>query len=403
MALAVYVHIPYCLQRCRYCDFATFEWSEILPPENYTQWVLNEIKNRHSLWPTREIQTLYFGGGTPSLIAPELILSISQELANAGFKYRPDAEITIEINPATITPQKLESYLKGGINRFSVGAQSFNDDLLKLCGRKHSAEDTRETLRLLRRNNLNYSFDLLFALPGQSTLDLSRDLDEVSEFAPPHLSAYCLTVPESHPMSLGRPPENEQIGMFALIENRLKQQGLLKYEISNFAKPGFESRHNGFYWNDQSYWGIGLSSHSYQREWGENGLRFWNPKNLREYEQQVGVRGEDFHRLLPPNQSEPLLLHESATDFAHMFLRTMKGLPEDALQKRFPQSLVQQFKLRLKNLTQQGLVEYQNAHWSLTSSGQLVSNKVFEELTFLAADLHPETLTPPSTNSYCSV
>lgn len=403
MALAVYVHIPYCLQRCRYCDFATFEWSEILPPEQYTQWVLREIRNRHHLWPTREIQTLYFGGGTPSLIAPELIVAICDELANAGFKFLDGAERTIEINPATLTPAKLETYLRAGINRFSVGAQSFNDRLLKTCGRKHSAEDTRETLKLLRRHGLNYSFDLLFALPGQTLSDLQIDLDEVRSFAPPHLSTYCLTVPEGHPMSRGRPPEDEQVEMFDLIERALTQQGLLKYEISNFAKPGFESRHNGVYWSDQSYWGIGLSSHSYQREAERYGVRFWNSKSLKEYESQLDLAGPSFAGLLPAGQSETLLLHESLTDLSHIFLRTQQGLPQDAARAKFPQPAAAALEARLKRLAQDELLDFGDGHWRLSSRGQLISNKVFEELTFLAKDLAPETLTRASHDPYCSV
>ncbi len=274
MALSVYVHIPYCLQRCRYCDFTTFEQSEILPPAKYVGQVQEEIRNRRDLWKTKEIKTLYFGGGTPSLVDPKHIVSLKNELSNAGFTFQKNFEGTIEINPATITRQKLETYLEAGINRFSVGAQTFDDQLLAMCGRKHSAEDTRETLKLLREYDLNYSFDLLFALPGQTLAGLQKDLNEVATFDPPHLSAYCLTVPEGHAMSVGRPPEGEQVEMFSTIETSLAKLGLRKYEISNFAKPGYESRHNLAYWNDSAYWGIGLSSHSYNPE--GFGSRFWN-------------------------------------------------------------------------------------------------------------------------------
>ncbi len=403
MALSVYVHIPYCLQRCRYCDFTTFEWSEILPPEAYVQWVISEIRNRHKLWKTREIQTLYFGGGTPSLIAPELIVAICRELANAGFRFIPGFECTIEINPATIDEQKLETYLEAGINRFSVGAQTFNETLLKTCGRKHSASDTRKTLELLRKYNLNYSFDLLFALPGQSSQMLLADLDEVLKFRPPHLSAYCLTIPEGHPMSLGRPPEDDQVRMFAQIESALSRIGLQKYEISNFAVPGFESKHNQAYWNDSSYWGLGLSSHSYQRDAGTYGTRFWNPKSLSDYGAQVEVHGESFGSILPPDQSEVLKDFESLTDFAHIFLRTSRGLPVGALRQKFPTELVTMLLERIVLLQKRGLLTFCDDFWQLTGEGQLISNKVFEELTFLAGDVNRPALTQTSSNTYCSV
>ena len=384
--LSVYVHIPYCLQRCRYCDFTTFEQSEIMAPEIYTSWVLDEIRNRHVLWPNKEIGTLYFGGGTPSLLAPELIVAIRRELANVGFNFTSDCETTIEINPATLTEKKLEHYLEAGFNRFSVGAQTFDDALLKMCGRKHNAADTRETLRLLRKFGLNYSFDLLFALPGQTLQGLKLDLEEVASFEPPHLSAYCLTVPESHPMSLGRPPEDEQVIMFDLIENELHKIGLNKYEISNFAKPSFESRHNQAYWQDRDYWGIGLSSHSYSRDHQPFGMRFWNPKSLKIYSEQVKIRANAFTEVLPQEQFEELSQHEALTDFCHMHLRMMSGLPEAALHAKWrglARTLVQP---RISHLVSRGWLKFANGAWSLTADGQLLSNRVFEELTFLADD-----------------
>jgi len=263
--------------------------------------------------------------------------------------------------------------------------------LLKTCGRKHNAQDTHETLRLLRKYGLNYSFDLLFALPSQTAEDLDEDLAIVSDYAPPHLSAYCLTVPEGHPMSQGRAPENEQIAMFVNIERELKKAGLYKYEISNFAKPGFESRHNGIYWNDQSYWGLGLSAHSYNPDDGEFGLRFWNPKSLAAYEKQSGLTGSSFQSVLPPDQWEQLKQHEAMTDFSHMHLRTMAGMPEDALHTKFPALAVEAIRIRLERLKNSGWVELEKGRYRLTSEGQLISNKAFEELTFLASD------------SYCAV
>lgn len=358
-----------------------------MAPEIYTNWVLQEIRNRRALWPTSEIETLYYGGGTPSLLAPELIVTIRHELANVGFNFTPDCETTIEINPATLTEEKLEQYLEAGFNRFSVGAQTFDDALLKMCGRKHNADDTRETLKLLRKYGLNYSFDLLFALPGQTLQDLKLDLEEVASFEPPHLSAYCLTVPESHPMSLGRPPEDEQVTMFDLIENELLKVGLAKYEISNFAKPGFESRHNQAYWQDRDYWGIGLSSHSYSRSHGAHGLRFWNPKSLKTYGEQVQHIAKSFTAALPNDQYEELSLHEALTDFCHMHLRMMAGLPESSLKRKWAAVAVDHIHPRLEHLVHRGWLIFTDGAWRLTTDGQLLSNRVFEALTFLESDL----------------
>ncbi len=368
-----------------------------MPPQDYVSLVLQEIRQRQSLVLERQIRSLYFGGGTPSLIPAELIVSIVEELAKCGFEFDSNCETTLEINPATLNPQKIEFYLKAGFNRFSVGAQTFNDRLLKACGREHSAQDTRETLGLLNQMELNYSFDLLFALPGQSLEDLREDLRETLDFGPKHLSAYCLTVPESHPMALGRAPEGEQIEMFELIEEELKGQQLDKYELSNFAQRGRESLHNLSYWTDQSFWGLGLSAHSYLREPGW-GVRFWNPKGFSEYQDQVQVRAKQPHTelldgvgpyaLLPSAQKEILKAHEALTDFCHTRLRLKDGLSEDAVRIKWGRPAADSLSLRLKSLRKSGWVEsFDNDRWRLTRQGQILSNQVFLALTYLASDL----------------
>jgi len=377
VALSIYIHIPYCLQRCRYCDFTTFQHSEILPAENYVRQVHAEIENRQHLWNDRNVHTIYFGGGTPSLLSSELIISILDRLANAGFHWKRDSEITIEINPATMDEKKLDAYLKAGINRFSVGAQSFDDSLLMTCGRKHSAQDTRDTLRILKARNLNYSFDLLFALPNQSLSQLRADLEEVCQFQPPHLSAYCLTVPEGHPMSRGRAPEEEQVAMFELIENQLSGIGLEKYEISNFARPGFESRHNLVYWNDHNYWGLGVSAHSYKQDAGAHGERFWNTKDIKKYGDQ-SILPE-----IPEDQRERLRQHEAMTDFCHMFLRTKAGFSWAAVRNKFSLAAATLIENEARKLISEGLLEVDDGRVRLTSRGELISNQVFERLTFL--------------------
>ncbi|MGE0761925.1 MAG: radical SAM family heme chaperone HemW [Bdellovibrionales bacterium] len=387
MGLAIYVHIPYCLQRCRYCDFTTFEADQIMPPQKYLELIQAEIRNRHQHLKPRRLSSVYFGGGTPSLVPAEHIVAMLQELANAGFEFTTDTEVTVEINPATVDPKKLDAYLQHGVNRFSVGAQTFNDTLLNLCGRKHSADDTRATLRLLDQRDVNYSFDLLFALPGQTIADLKADLDEVARFRPRHLSAYCLTVPQGHPMETGRPLEDEQIAMFNLIERELKAMGIEKYEISNFAQPGFESRHNQTYWNDQPYWGLGLSAHSYLPI-GPWGTRFWNPKTWPEYIHQAAQPFDHAEHLtdpLPPTQKERLAAHESLTDYCHMFLRTSRGLNLSALRKKYgPRADF--LETRLKLLLRRGLLTHRGDIVSLSGEGQLLSNQVFAELLVTAEE-----------------
>lgn len=355
-----------------------------MPPRDYVDLVRKEISGRRH-WPfPKTIDTIYFGGGTPSLIEAELIVSILDELDNAGFSISPSAEITIEINPATLDAKKIALYKSAGINRFSVGAQTFNDSLLKLCGRKHTAQDTRDTLHLLKEQGFNFSFDLLFALPSQSLAQVEQDVREALAFDPPHLSAYCLTVPEGHPMASGRAPDGEQVKMFKVIEDHLADHGLYKYEISNFARCGFESRHNMIYWTDQPYWGLGLSSHSYLPDFG-NGLRFWNPKTFDAYTQQVARQLELTD--LPETQRETLARHEALTDYCHIHLRTHSGISVNALRHKFSAAVSLHVQDELRTLQNQGLVEESGPSWRLTKEGQILSNRVFSQLTFLAGDL----------------
>tara|TARA_B100000609_G_scaffold197077_1_gene193800 strand:+ start:185293 stop:186474 length:1182 start_codon:yes stop_codon:yes gene_type:complete len=386
VSLSIYVHTPYCLQRCRYCDFTTFEATEIYRPEKYFNDLFKEIEQRNSIWKERQLNSLYFGGGTPSLVDPELIISTLKHLANVGFEIHPTTEITIEINPATLTEKSLDQYLSAGINRFSVGAQTFDDTLLKNAGRKHDANDTRQTLQMLNSRDLNYSFDLLFALPHQTLSQLQKDLDEILDWAPPHLSTYCLTVPEGHPMSFHRPLEEVQVEMFSEIESQLKKIHLFKYELSNFSRPGFESVHNFSYWNDRPYWGVGLSSHSYDPRAGEYGTRFWNTKSIKAYPSEVqrsGDRISDFHS---EDQREELKLHEAMTDLCHMYLRTLDGLPLAALQK-FPKPAQTLIEKNLLGLVEDQLLKKEENHWRLTPEGELKSNLIYARLTFLKEDL----------------
>ena len=362
-----------------------------MPPESYVKLLFEELRQKHRAFPKGPVDTVYFGGGTPSLISAELIVSLLEELAKYGFTTRPETEITIEINPATVDPKKMEMYLKAGINRFSVGAQSFDDRLLKMVHREHNAEQTRQTLRLLQSYKVNYSFDVLFALPHQTVDGLKKDLDEVLAFDPPHVSPYCLTVPEGHVLTKNRPLEDEQIEMFDLISNTLKSADYHRYEISNFSKKGFESRHNSLYWDNSQYWGLGLSAHSYMHE-GPWGLRFWNASSIGAYEQQIKQnQAQEFSKAsenLPAEQFEFLKKNQALTDFCHTSLRTALGLNENDLISRFSTEIKGQVVPQLKLFAEQGLLEnHAQNQWRLTDEGLVLSNQVFAGLTYLEGEL----------------
>lgn len=367
-----------------------------MPPNQYLELLFEEIRQTHQAYPAQRLSTVYFGGGTPSLLPADNIVSILQELAKYGYVTGPDksgppTEVTIEINPATISPQKMETYLKGGVNRFSVGAQTFNDPLLKSVNREHNAQQTRETLKLLQSFGVNFSFDILFALPGQ-TLDVLRsDLEEVLTYKPTHVSPYCLTVPEGHVLSKRKLLEDDQLAMFDLIAEFLQKNGYQRYEISNFSLPGFESRHNTLYWNDSPYWSLGLSSHSYAPKEGSWGMRYWNPNSIGSYEKLIrSNEGKQFSGVaenLPDGNKELLAKHQALTDFCHTSLRMTSGLSENAVGKKFSSKVLDTILGPLKHLEEQGLVTHSNDKWRLTEQGLVLSNQAFAALTYLEGEL----------------
>lgn len=390
----VYIHIPYCIQRCTYCDFATYVQTEIKPPQDYIASVKKEIFNKKSLFQHRQssgLDTLYFGGGTPSLIPAELIVELIYELAKFGYQTRPDTEITIEINPATLTEKKLDTYLKAGINRFSVGAQSFSDRLLKLVHREHNAKQTIETLELLRKYNLNFSFDLLFALPTQSIDELRHDIAVAIDLGSKHISPYCLTVPEGHPLSKNRPPDEDQLEMFNIIHTELHKNSFSRYEISNYSLSGYESKHNLLYWTDQEYWGLGLSAHSYSKmtPWGS---RFWNLNSFDLYTKQIESQSVlvDLNDLSLPAQAQQIEIldpHQSLTDFCYTSLRLSSGLSVDKLVQKFGNTTLGLIKNVADPLLKRNLLKEVDKHYMLTDAGITISNQIFEKFTFLKTDL----------------
>lgn len=390
----VYIHIPYCIQRCTYCDFATYVQSEILPPQKYIELIKKEIQlRRHYLDFSQSedlhLDTLYFGGGTPSLIPSELIVDLISELNKQGLKTSPQTEITIEINPATVSEKKLNHYLENGFNRFSVGAQTFHDRLLKMVKREHSSDQTKETLALLRKYNLNFSFDLLFALPTQTLAELKQDVLTAVDLGSSHISPYCLTVPEGHPLSFNRPLDEEQIEMFNVIHENLNLAHFKRYEISNYGLSGFESQHNLLYWQDQDFWGLGLSAHSYSKKssqlevpapWGS---RYWNPNNIQVYENQInqGISSLD------SSQIEFLAKHQALTDFCHTSLRLETGLQLSALHDKFDENLTHLVSRIAAPMVEKKLLTKTATGYRLTNEGILISNQIFEKFTFLEVDI----------------
>lgn len=383
----IYVHIPFCIQRCSYCDFATYSQDQISPNQEYVEALLLEAQKRRNIFSQTKLDTLYFGGGTPSLLEPVQIKQIIDGIYDLGFEFSSDIEITLEVNPATLNEEKCIDLKKAGVNRLSIGCQSFDDQFLKICNREHNTQDTLNTVFLAQKYFDNYSLDLLFSLPKQGLGQLESDLKQISQLNPPHVSAYCLTLPEQHPMNSGRCSDSEQVKMFELIHNSLEKLELEQYEISNFAKSGFQSQHNNLYWTDANYWGIGLSAHSYKNDqWG---IRFWNPSTYQGYMKMVQELSETslISSSFSEKNYETLAKHESLTDFCHTHLRLQKGLPLALVHQKFGNSAANCTQKRLQSLSEKNLLINEQDQWRLSDQGLLLSNLVFSELLFSESDI----------------
>ena len=291
--IGIYIHIPFCKQKCKYCDFVSFSDKEIYI-NDYIECILKEIKSFsekvelnyiNGVDDLVKINTIYIGGGTPSIISEKYIEKIINEIKD-NFNIMKNAEITIEINPGTVNKQKLQKYLEIGINRISLGLQSTDDELLKLLGRVHKYKDFEEIYKLAREVGFkNINVDLMLGLPSQSISVLEKSLDEIISKNPEHISVYSLIVEENTQMfnlvekgELKLPNENLEREMYWKVKHILEKNGYNHYEISNFAKNGYESKHNTNCWNQCEYIGFGVSAHSYF-----NNVRYSNIYNLEKY------------------------------------------------------------------------------------------------------------------------
>lgn len=377
MKFGLYVHIPYCLQKCTYCDFATTSWIDQSVAQEYMDLLRREIQWALPFFPTRNLSTIYFGGGTPSLVSAESLTRFLEDLEKAGISLQSLNEVTIEINPGTLDRPSLKALLGAGVSRFSVGSQTFKEHLLAPLGREHSVQDTLATLELLASENLNFTTDLLYGLPNQTLKDLSEDLRVLKDFSPPHVSTYNLTLPPKHFLQQGRADDDTQVEMYFLIVEELGKMGLEPYEISNLAKPGYRSAHNRIYWQDQAYWGAGMSAHSYLPARGPWGTRFSNPYSVAAYRKWVeALEGKSFEQAYEDNHREDLTQEQSVMDYVHTFLRQVEGFSVDSFQRKFGAGAWLPLQPRFEQLHKEGLLEYQSHQLHLTPRGRMLLNTV---------------------------
>lgn len=391
--LELYIHIPFCIRKCAYCDFLSFAAPERAYRE-YVDKLIEEIHGQGGNFAGYCVTTVFVGGGTPSVLPAFLIEELFAALYQC-FDIAEDAEITLEANPGTLTMEKLEVYRQSGINRLSIGLQSADDQELRHLGRIHSYDDFLKSYQRARQAGFdNINVDLMSALPGQTVHSWKTTLRKVMMLRPEHISAYSLIIEEGTPF-YGRygqaipesgesalwslpnlPDEDTDREMYHLTGEIMEAQGYGRYEISNYARPGYECRHNIGYWNGTEYLGLGLGASSYTF-----GFRYHNTADFKEYLSlnlyESGSAARDI---------QELSLEERMEEFMFLGLRMMQGVSGSEFLERFGQNMWNVYGTVLPKLQEQGLIEV-NAPWvRLTELGIDVSNAVLCEFLLEKAE-----------------
>ena len=371
----IYIHIPFCKSRCSYCDFATDVYRNNEAVERYVSALCAEIQNSKFKIQNSEdrIETIYFGGGTPSLLSAAQLEKILSAI-HQKFAVEPEIEFTLEMNPATVTIEKLRDFKNLGVNRASFGVQTFDDRALKLLARGHDANDARQTFELLRRAGFdNISFDLIAGLPHQTLRDWEQNLDEALRLNPEHLSLYLLEIHEGTPLAeqirsqrQPKPDEDLAAAMYEMMIGKTADAGFSQYEISNFCRDGFQSRHNSKYWLCEPVFAFGVSAHSF------DGKRRW--ANERDTNRYVSLIENETTPVVEINELDEKQL---AGEFAFLNLRLTKGLDLDEYKSRFGIDLRENLAEDLARLEDFGLIKYAGNHLKLTRHGMVYSNEVF--------------------------
>ena len=382
--IGLYIHIPFCKQKCSYCDFCSYAEKQNLISK-YIKCLLQEIKevginNRADFENGKDdlfsIKTIYIGGGTPSLIESKYIVQIMEEI-KSNFELDENVEITIEVNPGTVTLEKLEDYNKAGINRLSIGLQSTHEHLLKEIGRIHTYLDFLDTYRFAREAGFeNINVDLMIGLPNQTLAEVQDSIEEIVSMEPEHISVYSLILEEITPLfkkvedGLELPDEELERKMYWTVKQTLEANGYNHYEISNFAKENYESKHNLDCWSQKEYIGFGVAAHSYT-----NGIRYSNIENLEQY---IKNYEED-------KTEENLIFHEKQDreamqkEYMLLGLRKIDGVSIQEFKIKFVANPVFLYHDKLEKLVNEDLIEIDGDQIKLTNKGLDLANIVWEE------------------------
>lgn len=362
MSAAIYIHIPFCIKKCNYCDFTSIPFNEPIK-DRYLKALMKEIETTPF---AGKIETVYIGGGTPSLLEPSEIETIINKLEQK-FHLVPKVEITLEVNPGTIDLPKVRELLNTGINRLSIGIQSMNPGELRFLGRVHDETDSRNALKWISRYFDNFSVDIIYGIPGQDLAGLRDNLNQVLSYNPPHISAYELSVekgtPLSHMLAEGKvmiPGDDDKIAMYELVSDLLAGKGYLHYEISSYSRKGYHCRHNMNYWMRGQYLGFGASAHAFIRE-----TRLRNTPDISGYIRLMEEKGRAVVEEIALTDLDRI------NEEIFLRLRTDRGINTDIISTA-PELL--------HLLEQEGLILKKNGWIRLTEKGMLLSNRVIVEI-----------------------
>ena len=390
--LEIYVHIPFCAKKCAYCDFLSFPGNMRMRRE-YTDKLLEEIRIQSSFVREYQVDTIFLGGGTPSVLDVTDITAIMGTLKE-HYDIAPDAEITIEVNPGTVKMEGLVAYREAGINRVSMGLQSADDTELRYLGRIHTYDEFLKSFQRVRMAGFtNVNVDLISAIPGQTPESWRNTLKKTAMLKPEHISAYSLIVEEGTPfydrygghvemesyemspeerrrlMALpDLPDEDTEREMYYMTRNCLAEQGYERYEISNYARPGFECRHNVGYWTGTGYLGLGLGASSYLE-----GCRFHNTSDFQSYVSAHFDDEAEFCQALRQDM-EQLSVKSKMEEFMFLGLRLTRGVSVEGFITRFGQSIRNVYGDVIDKLEREGLLEHKNGYYHLTERGLDLSN-----------------------------
>ena len=373
-ALSIYIHIPFCKSKCSYCDFNSYAGMEELIPAYFSALKRN-LAQYEVDFDKYIIKTVFLGGGTPSIVDADLIYDYIMNL-RSSFEFDNEAEISIECNPGTLKPESLGTYKKAGINRISLGLQCWQNELLKKLGRIHTAEDFERTLTYVKDSGFtNFNADLIFGIPGQTMEEWKETLGRVVSLGIPHLSCYSLSIEEGTQFGemhkrgeLPEPDDEIDRDMYHYTVNMLRDKGYKHYEISNFAKPGFECRHNLVYWRCGRYIGLGAGAHSYF-----NDSRYNNKVGIREYICALSTGRS------PAENFETIDTNEQRAEYMIVGLRTEEGIDINDFKNRFGADVMTVYGTEINRLIERGLLVIDSSKISLSETGLDLANQVFVE------------------------